>query len=114
MFKKEVLLNSVDIKDSKCNNNFLKMFDSLSCNDIYFIINIFGITLLTILVGNWFGLIITNTVNNKVSEIYFKIIHVIYPTNQFLKRYKTDLSESYVFCTMDTETILHLFLMCVC
>jgi len=52
-------------------------------------------------------------INNKVYEIYFKIIHKIYPTNEFLKRYKNDLSELCTFCKKDTETVLHLFFECM-
>lgn len=111
MFKKQVLLNGVDIKDIKCNNKFFRCL--IHCpatprNKFFWNEHFENI--------NW-RLIWTYSnkycINNKVYEIYFKIIHKIYPTNEFLKRYKNDLSELCTFCKKDTETVLHLFFECM-
>lgn len=48
-------------------------------------------------------------VTNKVKDIYFKIIHQIYTTNHFIKKYRNDLDESFTFCKTVRESILHFF-----
>ena len=52
-------------------------------------------------------------INNKVNDVHYKMIHLIYPTNHFLKKYRPDLSDSCVFCKVETETIVHLFYDCI-
>lgn len=111
MNKKQVLLNGIDIKDSKCNNKFFRCLVHCPATprNKYFWNELFGNI-------NWRLIWTYNNkycINNKVFEIYFKIIHKIYPTNEFLKRYKNDLSESCTFCKKDTETVLHLFFECM-
>ncbi len=44
--------------------------------------------------------------NNKVKEITFKILHGIYPA-------KSDIDYSCDFCSMEKESIVHLFCKCV-
>lgn len=54
-------------------------------------------------------------VTNKVKEISFKIIHLIYPSNELLlRRFRVDISENCSFCNDCSESIGHLFYECVC
>lgn len=110
-FKKEILLNGINIKDKKCNNTFFRYLihcpATFRCK--YFWNNLFENI-------NWKLIWTYNNkfcVTNKVNETYFKIIHMIYPTNLFLKRYKNDLNDFCVFCGMIVESILHLFFECI-
>ena len=105
----DVLLNGIDIKDKKCNNRYFRhlIYCPTAARCKHYWNNHFGNI-------NW-NLILTYynkyVVNNKVNEVYFKIVHCIYPTNHILK--KSDLSESCIFCGVFTETIAHLFCECL-
>ena len=50
---------------------------------------------------------------NKVREISFKIIHRCYPSNDHIhKRFKKVIDVKCSFCSMEIETVTHLFWLC--
>ena len=51
-------------------------------------------------------------VTNKIKEVAFKILHLIYPTNHVVVRFGV-VERGCVFCNHETETICHLFFECV-
>lgn len=110
-FQKEFFLDGINIKDFKCNNRFFRslIHHPVTCRSKQYWRNIFGNL-------NWPLVWTYNNkfcITNKVTQVYFKIIHLIYPTNQFLQKFKKDLSDSCVFCNINTETIVHLFFDCI-
>lgn len=52
-------------------------------------------------------------VTNKVKDIYFKIIHQIYTTNHFIKKYRNDLDESFTFCKTENQFCIFFFYDCI-
>lgn len=49
---------------------------------------------------------------DKMKDVPFKLIHRIYPTNQFMMRYIKTLDPNCTFCKEHPETINHLFWNC--
>ncbi len=54
-----------------------------------------------------------NSVNNKVKEVSYKILHRIYPVKHVLERFKLNIDYSCEFCSNEKETIFHLFFHCI-
>ncbi|MDG2555646.1 hypothetical protein P7M41_27015, partial [Vibrio parahaemolyticus] len=52
-------------------------------------------------------------IGNKVKEVFFKIMHNIYPAKKTLERFQIDMDFLCVFCGRENETIQHLFYKCV-
>lgn len=52
-------------------------------------------------------------IGNKVKEVFFKIMHNIYPAKKTLGRFKINMSFLCVFCGRETKTIQHLFYKCM-
>lgn len=51
-------------------------------------------------------------INNKMKDVSFKLLHRIYPTNQFMKKYIKTIDPNCKFCKEHSETISHLFWNC--
>lgn len=71
---------------------------------------------LNIEIPNWeniFSLPISLKCNNKLKELQFKILHRIFPVNQFLFKIKKVESPKCFFCEMYDETLEHLFADCM-
>jgi len=49
---------------------------------------------------------------NKVKEITYKIIHLIYPVRQVVSRFLRDMETTCTFCNTEEESIKHLFFEC--
>ena len=51
-------------------------------------------------------------ISNKVKEVSFKMLHIIYPLKHVLERFKLNIDYKCDFCGME-ETILHVFFDCI-
>ena len=51
-------------------------------------------------------------VPKKVRETHLKILHRYYPTNEFIHKFKTDVSPVCSFCKEEVESFPHLFYSC--
>lgn len=51
-------------------------------------------------------------INNKMKDVSYKLIHRIYPTNQYMVKYNKTINPSCSFCKEQPETISHLFWKC--
>uniref|UniRef100_A0A3P9LB20 Reverse transcriptase domain-containing protein n=1 Tax=Oryzias latipes TaxID=8090 RepID=A0A3P9LB20_ORYLA len=51
-------------------------------------------------------------INNKMRDVSYKLLHRIYPTNQYMIRYKKTIDPNCAFCKEHPETISHLFWNC--
>ncbi|XP_023812027.1 uncharacterized protein LOC111947633 [Oryzias latipes] len=51
-------------------------------------------------------------INNMMRDVSFKLLHRIYPTNQYMLRYKKTIDPNCTFCKEHPETISHLFWNC--
>ena len=54
----------------------------------------------------------TFLITNKVKEISFKIIHHYYPCNKIISKFIPTVDEKCSFCSLETETLDHLFYSC--
>lgn len=52
-------------------------------------------------------------VTNKIREVSYKIMHLIYPVNLIVKRFKSDVEVKCTFCGKEEESIEHLFYNCI-
>jgi len=111
VLKTDILLNSIITKDNKCNNKLFRhvMQCSVNSRDRSYWNGLFDSI-------NWetvWTYYKKFLINNKVHDVDFKMMHLIYPTNHLLKKYRSDLSESCILCNTETETIVHLFHECI-
>ena len=52
-------------------------------------------------------------ITNKIREVAFKIVHLIYPVKKLMLRYR-NIDTDCVFCHLQEETVCHLFYECIC
>ena len=108
-----LMINGVNIKEKKCSNKLLReMCQTYTTPQAkHKWITEFGNI-------NWKVTWNYNhryCVTNKVREVSFKIMHLIYPCNQLLlKRFRVDIDEKCSFCENSTESVCHLFYDCIC
>ncbi len=49
---------------------------------------------------------------NKVKEVTYKVIHLIYPVKQVVATFFRDMETTCIFCNLEEESIKHLFYDC--
>lgn len=109
VFNSEIFLDGLQFNNKKCNNKYLRQVVSNSSTPRckFYWNNIFTNI-------NWDKIWVYNDryiVQNKIVEVYYKIIHLIYPTNMFMKRY-INKCDPCIFCNIEEENVLHLFYDC--
>ncbi len=104
-----LMIRGVNITDKKCSNKFIRKlcqihtmptkskgmseFDSINWKVVWNYNHRYCVT-------------------NKVREVSFKIIHLIYLSNKTLQKVKVNIDENCVFCSHSCESICHLFSEC--
>ncbi len=49
---------------------------------------------------------------NKMKELHYKNLHMYYPCNSLLSKFKLDISSQCIFCYSNLETMSHVFFEC--
>jgi len=102
-----ILIGNVDVLQQKCSNTMVrKALGSVSFPAArFFWSSLFGDI-------SWvkaWQLPNKFCVNNKIKEVSYKILHIIYPGKHVLERFNLNISYTCEFCALEKETILHLF-----
>ncbi len=52
-------------------------------------------------------------IKNKVREVHFKILHLVYPVKTLFLRFHTDVDDGCALCGAEREDAAHLFFKCI-
>ncbi len=106
------MIGGLELCNIKCNNFWIRktLIKKFSCHPKAFYkwkLNYPFLSTIKI----WAG-INTFLLPNKMKELHYKILHMYYPCNSLLSKFKLDFSSQCTFCNSNLETISHLFFEC--
>ncbi len=105
-------IGGLELCNIKCNNFWIRktLIKKFSCHPKAFYKWKRNYPFLSIKI--WAG-INTFMLPNKMKELHYKILHMYYPCNSLLSKFKLDISSQCTFCNSNLETIItHLFFEC--